>query len=273
MDFTSDSPPQSALCALWLRSVLSGRSGTPCHQPPDVLSDNDIVRRQPSTTVSGVPLPCPVLAVLGVRPTVAHACAREYRFAAPLRLASLARRGASSRRRGCPPYPLPRYVGACLSLAPPSAAPRSARGGHILSNASFFGSRAASVRCSLRAGLTVKPSAVRHSVCMVGRDPRPIPHCGDYAQEVEPVKGFHSPAATSRPWRLPLTGSTSCAWARYGVSVGACRLRCAWRAFGGRLYLTVTAARWAAFFAFFRVFQLLFFKCSPFTVPFMGLCS
>ena len=70
--------------------------------------------------------------------TVAHACAREFRFAAPLRLASLARRGASSRRRGCPPYPLPRYVGACLSLAPPSAAPRSARGGRVLSNASFF---------------------------------------------------------------------------------------------------------------------------------------
>ena len=59
--------------------------------------------------------------------TVAHACAREYRFAAPLRLASLARRGASSRRRGCPPYPLPRYVGACSRSRrrPPLLAPRA----------------------------------------------------------------------------------------------------------------------------------------------------
>lgn len=150
MDFTSDSPPQSAQSALWLRSVLSGRSGTPCHQPPDVLSDNDIVRRQLSTSVSGVPLPCPDLAVLGVRP---YGCPRLRSRISVCR--SIASRFARASRRfvaaaRLPPVPPAALRRRLLSLAPPSAAPRSARGGRVLSNASFFGSRAALsvVRCA-----------------------------------------------------------------------------------------------------------------------------
>ena len=209
MDFTSDSPPQSAQSALWLRSVLSGRSGTPCHQPPDVLSDNDIVRRQLSTSVSGVPLPCPDLAVLGVRP---YGCPRlrSRIFGLPLHCVSLRSRVAALRRGGAAAPRTPCRATSALALARAAVRRSSLRArGACPIKRQFFRQPCRSVRCSLRAGLTVKPSAVRHSVCMVGRDPRPTPHYGDYAQKAAVVKGLRSPAATARPvGRLPLTTTT-----------------------------------------------------------------
>ena len=175
-----------------------------------------------------VRLPTPALANIGL----------------PLHCVSLRSRVAALRRGGAAAPRTPCRATSALALARAAVRRSSLRaaGGVSYQTPVFFGNRAALSVVRRRAGLTVKPSAVRHSVCMVGRDPRPISHCGNYAQEAEPVKGFHSPTATACPWHLPLTDSTSCAWARYGISVVACRLRCAWRAFGGKLYLSITAA-------------------------------